>query len=205
LIVEDDYAYELSFGGQAALPLKVWDEGEGIIYLGSFSEILFPGIRLSFILAPPSIVDRLALIKQSADLYSNRIMQGALLEFCERGYLSRLIKRKRLVYRKRRDVLLRAAREHFPSLIRVRPASGGLFQWIELPAEMEALDLLMLARKLGMVFAPDRMFSVEAWDRAGLRLGFGALEEGRITQGIDILGEAMRRMVDRTDVDGSKS
>jgi len=196
-IVEDDYAYELSFEGQAALPLKAWDEGEGIIYLGSFSEILFPGIRLSFILAPSSIIDRLVLMKQSADLYSNRIMQGSLLEFCERGFLSKLIKRKRLAYRKRRDILLNAVKEHFPSGIQAQPPSGGLFQWIDLPRELDALDLLMATRKRGVLFAPDRMFSVEAWERSGFRLGFTYLDEGRIRRGIKILGQTIKEMIDQ--------
>jgi 2-aminoadipate transaminase len=201
LIVEDDYASELSFEGRAALPLKAWDEGEGIIYLGSFSELLFPGIRLSFVLAPSPVIDRLALMKQSVDLYSNRIMQGALLEFCERGLLSKLIKKKRVVYRKRRDALSRAVEEHFPSGIWGNPPVGGLFRWIDLPQELDALDLLMRTRERGVLFAPDRMFSVEAWERSGLRLGFAYVDDERIRQGIKILGQTMREMVDRLSLE----
>ncbi|MGQ9631025.1 MAG: MocR-like pyridoxine biosynthesis transcription factor PdxR [bacterium] len=195
VIVEDDYAHELIFEGKEALPLKAWDEWDGIIYMGSFSEILFPGIRLSWILAPRPILERLLLIKQSSDLYTNRILQGALLEFCRRGLLEKHLKRKRLVYRGRRDAMLGAMKTHFPKGISWQKPRGGLFQWVDLPSKIDALSLLLKARERGVVFAPDRIFSVEEWERGGFRLGFASVGEEKIEKGIKILGEILREML----------
>ncbi len=195
IIIEDDYAHELNFEGVEALPLKAWDECDGIIYMGSFSEILFPGIRLSWILASRSVLDRLLLIKESSDLYTNRILQGALLEFSLRGFLDKHLKRKRLVYRKRRDIMLEAMEKHFPVEVSWQKPKGGLFQWVDLPSTIDALSVLLKGRELGVVFAPDRMFSVEEWERGGFRLGFADVREEKIERGIRILGDILKEVI----------
>ena len=192
VIVEDDYVHDLPFDGREVLPLKARDVHDGVIYLGSFSEILCPGIRLSWIVAPAAVIDRLLLIKQFTDLYSNRILQGALLEFCQKGFLDRHLKRKQSVYRKRRDLMLEAMKAHFPSEARWRKPRGGLFQWVDLPRGTDALSLLLRTRTQGVLFAPDRIFSVEEWERAGLRLGFAGIDEEKIEKGIKILGDALK-------------
>jgi 2-aminoadipate transaminase len=194
VIVEDDYAHELAFDGRGLAPLKAWDEAEGIIYLGSFSEILFPGIRLSFILAPAAIIDRLLLVKESSDLYTNRILQGALLEFCRRGFLSKHIKKKRLVHRKRSMAMAGALRDQLPEEVSWRRPSGGLFQWVELPAHIDALALLAKCRERKLLFAPDRLFFAEAWERGGFRLGFADVPEQEIVRGVSIIAGALREM-----------
>ena len=94
IVVEDDYVHELAFDGREVLPLKAQDDAGGMISMGSFSEIMCPGIRLSWIVASPSVIDRLLTIKQFADLYTNRILQGALLEFIQKGLLEKHLKRK---------------------------------------------------------------------------------------------------------------
>ena len=192
VIVEDDYVHDLSFDGREVLPLKARDEREGVIYLGSFSEILCPGIRLSWIVAPAAIIDRLLLIKQFTDLYSNRILQGALLEFCQKGLLEKHLKRKQAVYRKRRDMMTDAMKAYFPEEATWKPPRGGLFQWVDLPRGTDAVSLLLKARSQGVLFAPDRIFSVEEWERSGLRLGFAGIHEGKIEKGIKILGDTLK-------------
>jgi DNA-binding transcriptional MocR family regulator len=192
LIVEDDYVHELTFDGTEVLPLKARDTTGGMIYMGSFSEILCPGIRLSWIVAPAAVIDRLLPIKQYSDLYTNRILQGALLEFCQRGLLEKHLKRKIGVYRRRRDAMLSAMKASFPSEVRWGTPRGGLFLWVDLPRGIDALALLVKARGEGVIFAPDRVFSVEEWERGGFRLGFAGVDEERIEKGIRVLGDAMK-------------
>ena len=192
LIVEDDYVHELALDGREVLPLKARDAAGGMISMGSFSEILCPGIRLSWIVAPAPIIDRLLPIKQYSDLYTNRILQGALLEFCQRGLLEKHLKRKIAAYRHRRDAMLAAMEASFPDEVRWSTPRGGLFLWVDLPRGMDALALLGKARARGVVFAPDRLFSVEEWERGGLRLGFAAVDEERIEKGIRVLADAMK-------------
>ncbi len=198
VIVEDDYVHDLSFDGREVLPLKARDARDGVIYLGSFSEILCPGIRLSWIVAPATIIDRLLLIKQLTDLYSNRILQGALLEFARKGFLERHLKRKRAVYRKRRDLLGDAMKHSFPEEAAWKKPRGGLFQWVDLPRGTDTLSLLLKTRGRGVVFVPDRVFSVEEWERSGLRLGFAGIDEGTIEKGIRILGDTLKETLTET-------
>jgi DNA-binding transcriptional MocR family regulator len=113
LVIEDDYVHELAFDGREVLPVKAKDAAGAMIYMGSFSEILCPGIRLSWIVAAPAVIERLLPIKQYADLYTNRILQGALLEFCERGLLEKHLKNKLSVYRRRRDALADSMKAFF--------------------------------------------------------------------------------------------
>lgn len=197
VIVEDDYAHELVFDGMEALPLKAWDRWGGTIYLGSFSESVFPGIRLCWIVAPEGIIDRLRILKQVSDLSTSPILQGALLEFLRAGHSERLLKRKRRAYRARRDALADAMERHFPQeVLWVKPL-GGLYQWVDLPPTLDAMELLAETRERGVLFAPDRMFAVEEWKRAGLRLGFSYLTEDKIDEGARILGESLKARLRR--------
>ena len=195
VIIEDDYAHELGFEGKDPFPLKAWDMRGGIIHVGSFSESLFPGIRLSWILAAQPIIERLTLLKRSSDLYTNRILQGALLEFCRKGYYEKSVKRKKLVYRKRRDVMVQAIQRYFPEEVSWQKPRGGLFQWVDIPSTLDALSLLLETRKKGVVFAPDIMFSVEEWKRGGFRMGFTGTEEEKIETGVRIIGETMKHLI----------
>jgi len=196
VIVEDDYARDLRFEGAASPPLKAWDRAQGIVYLGGFSETLFPGIRLSYILAPVRIIQRLLLLKETSDLYTNRILQGALLEFCRRGHLARHIKRKRAVHRRRSEAMARALRAHLPPAVAWRRPAGGVYQWLDLPASVDALDLLMKTRQRGVFFAPDRLFAVEAWERGGLRLDFGEVAEDKIVRGVEVISAAIQETIE---------
>jgi 2-aminoadipate transaminase len=195
VVVEDDYVHELALDGREVLPLKARDAAAGMISLGSFSEILCPGIRLSWIAAPAAVIDRLATIKQFADLSTNRILQGALLEFIQRGLLERHLKKKVAVTRARRDVMAEAMAARFPGEVRWRKPRGGIFQWVDLPRGIDALALLVRTRREGVLFGPDRLFSVEEWERGGMRLGFAGVEEEKIRKGIGILGDALKEMI----------
>jgi DNA-binding transcriptional MocR family regulator len=195
LIIEDDYAHDLVFEGGEPIPLKAWDTSGGIIHLGSFSESLFPGIRLSWIVATTPIIERLALLKQSFDLYTNRILQGALLEYCRKGYYEKGLKRKRQVLKRRRDAMIHAMESHFPGEVKWQKPGGGLYQWVDIPEEIDALDVLLKTRTKGVVFSPDRLFAVEEWSRGGFRLGFATAEEEQISPGVQIIGEALKEIL----------
>jgi DNA-binding transcriptional MocR family regulator len=199
LIIEDDYAHDLAFDGREAFPLKSWDTTGGILHLGSFSESLFPGIRLSWIVAAKPIIERLALLKQSSDLYTSRILQGALLEFCRKGYYDRELKRKRQLYARRCDSLVNAMHRHFPDEVTWRRPKGGLFLWADIPDTLDAFALLLKTRERGVVFNPDRIFAVEEWSRGGFRLGFTSPEEQLIPEGVQIIGDTLQKMLQSTD------
>jgi len=192
VIVEDDYAYELNLDGRGILPVRAFNEHNSVIYMGSFSEVLFPGMRLSWIEAPEEIIERLTLIKEASDLYTNRIMQGALVEFSRRGLLDRIIKKKRFVYRDRLNTMLTAMAKYFPEKVRWYRPRGGVFVWVELPRGMDTLKLLLKVRERGVVFVPDRVFTVEEIEQRGFRLCFASMEKDKIEGGIKVLGEVLK-------------
>jgi len=99
------------------------------------------------------------------------------------------------VYRRKRDVMIKSMARHFPEEARFQKPEGGLFQWVDIPAHMDTLSLLLETRKKGVVFAPDRMFAVEEWKRSGFRMSFASAEEEKIEEGVRTIGETMKVML----------
>ncbi len=194
IIIEDDYAHELGFDRNELLPLKALDERGGIVYMGSFSETLFPGIRISWIAAAREIIEKLTILKSSADLYTNLILQAAVLEFLQKGYFDKQLKKKRNFLSKKSSVVSSALSRYVSDIASWRKPQGGLFQWIELPGSIDALDLLLASREKGVTFAPDRLFSVEEWQKSGFRIGFGNVDEEKIWRGIGTIGNILKNM-----------
>ncbi|MCD6122695.1 MAG: PLP-dependent aminotransferase family protein [Spirochaetales bacterium] len=195
IIIEDDYAHELSFNGRETAPLKARDEGEGVIYMGSFSETLFPGIRLSWIVASSEIIKKLTLIKKSSDLYTNPILQAAVLEYCRKGFLGKLIKKKVLGFKKKSNAMQKAMELYFPQEASWDKPEGGLYQWVDIPSSIDSLALLLNTREKNVIFSPDRFFSVEEWEKSGFRLSFAAADEEQIWEGIKVIGDELKKMI----------
>jgi DNA-binding transcriptional MocR family regulator len=194
VVVEDDYAHELNLEKREVLPIKAWDESGCVVYMGSLSNILFPGIRLSWILAPKTVCEKLALIKRTSDLYTSRILQGALLEFYRRGYLEKHIKKNRFIYRRRRDVLCEAIERYFPEQTKWQRAEGGIFQWVDVDNRIDVEAVFERAKERGVLFAPDTLFFVEEWKRRGLRLSFSNETEKKLHEGVSVIGNILKEM-----------
>ncbi len=197
IIVEDDYAHELGFEKKEIPPLKAWDESEIVIYMGSFSETLFSGIRLSWIVAPREIIKKLILIKKSSDLYTSPILQAAVLEYLRRGFFKKLLKKKVLSLKKRSEAMHRAMEEYFPPEASWKRPKGGLYQWVEISPNIDSLSLFIKSRDRGVIFSPDRFFSVEEWQRNGFRLSFSTANEEEIDRGIKTIGDLMREILNK--------
>jgi DNA-binding transcriptional MocR family regulator len=193
-IIEDQYANELRFDGEEVLPLSALDDKGLVIVLGSFSKILFHGIRLGWIIAPSKeVLSKLVYAKKITDWQNNPLIQGAILEFCERGFFDKYLKRKLKILKERREAMFRASQEYFSEDIAFNHPSGGLFEWVELPKQANAYEILMETRKRGVLFTPKRFFAVNSELDNGMRLGFVSLTPERIDEGIRILSEAIRK------------
>ena len=195
VIVEDDYAHELSFLGKEEIPIKAFDTTGSIFYLGSFSETLFPGIRLSWIIAPKQIIKKLSSLKASSDLYTNLILQAAVLEFMEKGYFEKHLKSLNKTLAKKYETMNYALSRYFPEEISWNAVKGGPYRWINLPPDFDSIDLLLKTREKGVLFAPDRLFAVEDWGNSGFRLKFNNLSEDKIWKGIEIIGNILKQML----------
>ena len=163
-----------------------------MIYLNSFSKVGFPGLRVGWIVASRRVIERLRAAKQRTDLHTNLLGQAVLEELGRGGWLNKLLRRTRKVYEQKLRVLRRAAEHYFPpEAICVYP-EGGMSVWVELPAGLDAAELLVKAQDRGVIFAPSRYFYFQQPQHNAFRLCFTALPDHQIERGVTILGELLK-------------
>jgi 2-aminoadipate transaminase len=172
---------------------------EGGIYLGSFSKVLAPGLRMGFIVAPSAVYPKLLQAKQAADLHSPSFNQRMIYEVMQDGFLARHVPTIRALYKSQRDAMLHALAQHFPdaatqpeqSLTWNSPA-GGMFLWARLPAGMNAVDLLPHAVDKGVAFVPGAPFYAGEPDTRSMRLSFVTPSVEEIHRGVAALAAAIK-------------
>jgi 2-aminoadipate transaminase len=210
LVLEDNPYGLLRYDGDALPTLYSLDAqaaGRGgssdlVIYLGTFSKILSPGLRLGWAVAPRPVLEKLNLGKQGADLCSSPVTQMFVAAyFGERDahggaawidYVERL----RDLYRTRRDVMFAALAEHFGEHASWTRPQGGLFIWATLDPRIDTTDLLALARNEGVAFVPGRAAYVDGRSGASsMRLNFAGVPEAEIREGIRRIGKAIREQL----------
>lgn len=193
-LIEDDPYGALSYKGEP-LPKMVAMNPEGVIYMGSFSKVLTPGIRLGYVVAPLPLVRRLELAKQAADLHTAQLTQMVVHEVIKDGFLDRHIPTIRDLYGNQCQVMLEAMAEHFPASVTWTKPEGGMFIWVTLPAHINAMELLDEAIKEKVAFVPGAPFYANEPETNTLRLSFVTVPPERIRQGIAILGKLIAARV----------
>jgi DNA-binding transcriptional MocR family regulator len=191
-IVEDGFDGSLYYGARPGTPLKAADRAGVVIYIGTFSKILFPGLRLGWLVAPPAIVERLQDAKQLADLHSSALLQAAVHRFCDGRLLDRHISRVAAEYGRRRALLLASLRRRMPEDVTWTEPQGGFSLLLTLPAGLEATALLPLAIERGVAFSPGPAFFLDGAGERTLRVAFSSVSSGRIDEGVKRLAEAIK-------------
>jgi DNA-binding transcriptional MocR family regulator len=191
-VVEDGFDGSLHYGRRPPAPLKAADRGGVVIYIGTFSKILFPGLRLGWIIAPAPIAERLRAAKQLADLHTSALIQAAVHRFCERRLLDRHAARAAREYGRRCGVLLAALRRRMPEGVTWTEPQGGFSLLLTLPAGLSATALLPRANERGVAFMPGEAFFVDGGGEATLRLSFSSVPAPRIDEGVRRLAETIR-------------
>lgn len=191
-LLEDNPYGDLRFEGESPLPLAARNP-EGVFYMGSFSKVLAPGLRLGFVVAPKSVYAKLVQAKQAADLHSPSFNQRLVAEVMKDGFLQKHIPTIRTLYKNQRDAMLRALEQEMTGLnvTWTRPV-GGMFLWVQLPEGMDAEKLLPLAVERGMAFVPGAPFFPDRPQRNCLRLSYVTVSPEQIAQGITALAAAIR-------------
>jgi GntR family transcriptional regulator / MocR family aminotransferase len=194
-ILEDDFAGDLRYEGTAQPAIKVLDPGGRVIYTGTFSKMLMPGLRVGFLVAEGPVFPKLVQAKRVSDLTTSTLMQRTLNEYVTVGRYQVHLRRSCRVYRKRRDAMLSAIRHYCDECMRVYITQGGLFLWFRLPEGMSSTQLLPLALEEGVDYAPGSRFFVnpEEGERF-LRLNFATQSEENIEAGIQRLVKAIDRL-----------
>lgn len=194
-IIEDDPYGELYYTDQPPAPLLALDQEGYVIYLSTFSKILFPGLRLGWVTAPRPVIERLSQIKQLADLHCSTLIQGAVHEFCQRGALDEHLDRVRSLYRQRRDAMLAALAKHGPAGLEWDEPQGGFNLWCRLPSGLKARQLMAEAARQGVAVVPGEVFYPDGGGQEEMRLNFGCLPGALIEEGVRRLGVAMRALL----------
>lgn len=191
-LVEDNPYGDLWFDEAPPAPLASrWPEGT--LYLGSFSKVLAPGLRLGYVIAPPALYPKLLQGKQAADLHTPGFNQRVVHEVIKDGFLDQHVPSIRARYKAQRDAMAEALRQHLPSGSEWAAPHGGMFFWIRLPAGCHAMALLPQAVAAGVAYVPGEAFYAHQPDPRTVRLSFVTLTPDEIRTAVAILGGVLRR------------
>jgi 2-aminoadipate transaminase len=192
-IIEDDPYGFLNYGGPMLPPLRAYDE-QWVYYVGSFSKILMPALRVGWLIVPESLVPKLSVAKEASDIDTNTFTQRLISRFLEQEDIKAHLSMLRQEYRARRDIMDQALREHFPAVAKWGIPDHGIFFWVELPRGVDTLALLADALEEGVAFIPGQAFSVDPSDGATncMRLNFSHSNPKLIREGIARLGKLVR-------------
>ena len=191
-IVEDNPYGDLWFDEPPPPPVCA-SAGDGAVYLGSFSKVLAPGLRLGYVVAPRAMVPKLLQAKQASDLHSPSFNQRVVYEVIRNEFLKDHVPTIRERYKAQRDAMAAALQAHLPPGCRWQKPVGGMFFWVELPAHIDATALLPRAVEAGMAFVPGSSFYPQGGHANTLRLSFVTVPPDLIAQGVAALGRVLRQ------------
>lgn len=192
-IVEDDPYSALRFEGDPIPPIKAYDEADSVIYLGSFSKMLAPAARLGWMIAPPDLLPKLTVVRESLDLESSQLIQRAAAEFLARGWLAPHLAKLNTLNKTRRDAMLTALDRELGDVAHWTVPQGGLFIWLTLPDYINTNELFKMAIAHNVAFVPGAAFAVEPCETPNtLRLNFSNVTPSQINEGLHRLGEVIR-------------
>jgi DNA-binding transcriptional MocR family regulator len=191
-LVEDGFEEEMKYFGNAVLPIKSMDLRGVVIYLGTFSKVVFPGLRIGWIAAPRECVDRLYAIQRASSLSGNNVAQAAAARFCGSGLYEMHLRRVHKVYRKRMHAMLQGLRERMPGGVEWTQPEGGYTLWLRLRKTREGEDaILARLNREGVRVAPGSLFFPRARVEPHFRLSIACVSEEQIVEGCRRLGRAL--------------
>jgi 2-aminoadipate transaminase len=191
-VIEDDPYGALSYAGDEVPSIFSLDP-EAVVYLGSFSKVLAPGLRVGYLVAPKTLYPKLVQAKQAADLHTPSFTQRVIFEAVQDGFLSEHIPRIRTLYAEQCRVMLDALQREMPEWVRWNRPEGGMFIWMQLPAGNDATPLLARALERNVAFVPGATFFAEQPQAHTLRLSFATPTPERLYEGAQRLGELIRQ------------
>lgn len=202
-IVEDDPYGDLRYEGEHLPPLMALDQelhadGDGnVLYLGTFSKIFAPGLRLGWVAGPTAVIQKFTMAKQGADLHTSTFTQMLLHEIAKDGFLDEHRKIILRVYKERRNIMLEGLEKHMPDGVTWTHPHGGLFLWVTLPEAMQAREVFDRALENKVAFVPGYAFFPESetgyTGHNTMRLNFSNATPEQIAIGIERLGQAIRK------------
>lgn len=195
IIVEDNPYGELLFEGEIRPAIKHYDTEGRVIFLGTFSKILCPGIRLGWAVAEEEVLSKLIMVKQGADLQSSTVSQMQIDRFLEIYDIEEHIEKIKALYKNRRDLMLKTMEEEFPEEVQYTYPKGGLFTWVILPEHISARDLAAKALEKNVAFVPGGSFFPNEARENTFRMNYSNMDDDRIVEGVKRLGEVIKKIL----------
>lgn len=191
-VIEDDPYGELRYDGDVVPSLKSMDTKGNIIFLGSFSKIFMPGLRVAWMVADPVIIDKVVKLKQAVDLQSSSFAQRQASYFIDMFDLDAHVEKIKALYGKRRTLMYDSMKEYFPEGVTFTYPEGGLFTWVTLPENMDAKEIMPKVLEKNVAYVPGGPFYPNGGNANHFRLNYSNMPEDRIVEGIKRLGAVLK-------------
>ncbi|MCL1791779.1 MAG: PLP-dependent aminotransferase family protein [Peptococcaceae bacterium] len=197
MIVEDNPYGDLRFCGDPLPSLKTLDEDGRVIYCGSFSKIIAPGLRLAYVIAPPPVIAKFTVAKQCADVHTNMLTQIICRRFLIEEDISAHLVHLKTLYKSKCDLMLSCIDAHFPRTVACTHPEGGLFLWATLPPSVDMLAFCRQAAARKVAVVPGNAFNVDdTMPSSSFRLNFSTPSDNQIRKGIEILGTLLHEIIE---------
>ena len=183
-IIEDDYDSEYRFGIHPIASLQGLDADARVIYIGTFSKVLFPAMRLGYMVVPRDLVPAFAAAREAADIFPPTLYQAVLTDFMQEGHFARHIRRMRMLYAGRRDTLVEAIRKQIGDMLEIVSAEAGMHLVGLLPLGVKDREIAQRAAKRGVSAMPLSLCYWKPPARGGLILGYGGANAREIHEGV---------------------
>ncbi len=194
LLIQDDPYGELRFTNDERIPYIGMNQTKKNIYLGSFSKIVTPGMRLGYIIADKEIIKMVETAKQASDLHSNIFGQYLISDYLHNNDLDKHIEKIKKLYKSQADAMINSMDKYFPKNIKYTRPKGGMFTWVTLPEGKSSTELFNKAIKKNVAFVPGDPFYVNCSDVNTLRLNYTNADTQTIKEGIKRLAEALKEI-----------
>lgn len=190
--IEDGFNEELLYSGSHVMPLMSLSSSNHVVYLGSLSKILFPGLRLGWIMADQKAIDTLESVKRAKNIHTSFLDQAVFVQYMKSGAFERYVKKVRKYYRDRYLFVAEAVKTYVP--VRKVWGEGGLHLYVDLESHIDTRELLEKCYVRGVLFMPGDIFRTDQKKTSSLRLGFSRLTDEEIIKGLKIIGEEIRKL-----------
>lgn len=192
-LVEDNPYGELRYSGEKLPMLSTLDKDSNVIYLGTFSKVMCPGLRMGYTIGPEEFINKFNLLKQALDLSSSTFSQYVAWQYLKRGIIKQQIPKSIELYRKKRDTMLKALQEYFPESATWSRPDGGMFLWATVDKRINTTEMLKDAVQEGVAYVSGNAFSPARIQGNSMRLNFTFSEEDQINRGIEKLGTIIEK------------
>ncbi len=192
-IIEDDYDHEFHYDGRPVLPLASTDRAGVVVYIGTLSKILAPGIRIGFVVAPPPLLERLATLRTFIDRQGDHAVERAIAELLEDGEVQRHARRMRRIYQERRDLMASSLSKHLGGTLDFTVPSGGIAMWLRVADDVDVDEWVERAAERKLSVHAGRRYAFDGRSRPHLRVCFASLNEREIREAVARLAASCPR------------